>query len=202
MEELEANNNPEDPSAGTRLIPFSRELFIERDDFRELPPAKFYRLAPSREVRLRYGYFITCVDLIKDDNGDITEIHCTYDPNTRKGYAPDGRKVKGTLHWVSAPHSIDAEVRRYDRLFIKENPLDLEEGEDFLDYLNPNSLVIYNRCKVEPSLKDSRLGDKFQFERQGYFCVDPDSSSDHLVFNLTVSLKDTWAKIERKQEDM
>jgi glutaminyl-tRNA synthetase len=199
VEELDAINNPEDPSSGLRKVPFSKELYIERDDFREEPPGKFYRLAPGREVRLRYGYFITCVDVIKDVNGEIIEIHCTYDPETRQGYAPDGRKVKGTLHWVSLPHSVNVEVRKYDRLFMRENPLDIEEGKDFLDYLNPDSLVILNNCKVEPSLKDSKPGDKFQFERLGYFCVDPDSTSDNLVFNLTVSLKDTWAKIENKQ---
>jgi glutaminyl-tRNA synthetase len=199
VEELEAINNPENPEAGVRTVPFSRELFIERDDFREIPPAKFHRLAPGREVRLRYGYFITCVDVTKDVNGEVIEIHCTYDPKTKHGYAPDGRKVKGTLHWVSAQHALNVEVRKYDRLFNKANPLDLVEGEDFLDSLNPNSLVIVQNCKVEPSLKDAHPGNKYQFERQGYFCVDPVSTSDNLVFNLTVSLKDTWAKIENKQ---
>jgi glutaminyl-tRNA synthetase len=199
VEELEAINNPEDPDAGVRTVPFSRELFIERDDFREIPPAKFHRLAPGREVRLRYGYFITCVDVTKDANGEVIEIHCIYDPKTKQGYAPDGRKVKGTLHWVSAQHALNVEVRKYDRLFNKANPLDLGEGEDFLDSLNPNSVVIVKNCKVEPSLKDAHPGNKYQFERQGYYCVDPDSTSDNLVFNLTVSLKDTWAKIENKQ---
>jgi glutaminyl-tRNA synthetase len=199
VEELDAINNPEDPEAGIRKIPFSRELYIERDDFREDPPGKFYRLAPGREVRLRYGYFITCVDVIKGEDGRLIEVHCTYDPETRQGYAPDGRKVKGTLHWVSAIHSINAEVRKYDRLFIKENPLDIEEGKNFLDYINPDSLVIIKNCKVEPSLKDANPGDMYQFERLGYYCVDSESTTDNLVFNLTVSLKDTWSKIEKKQ---
>lgn len=200
IEMLEAINNPEDESAGTREVPFSRELFIEREDFREDPPKKFFRLAPEREVRLRYGYFITCVDVIKDQTGEVVELHCTYDPDTRQGYAPDGRKVRGTLHWVSAGHAIDAEIRKYDRLFTKENPLDLDEGEDFLDSLNPNSLQILNGCKVEPSLKNVKSGEKYQFERQGYFCVDRDSTEENLVFNLTVPLKDTWAKIVKRQK--
>jgi glutaminyl-tRNA synthetase len=199
-EQLEAINNPEDESAGTRKVPFSRELYIEREDFREDPPKKFFRLAPDREVRLRYGYFITCVDVIKDENGEVVELHCTYDPDTRQGYAPDGRKVRGTLHWVSARHAIDAEVRKYDRLFTKENPLDLDVGKDFLDSLNPNSLLILKGCKVEPSLKGAKSGEKYQFERQGYFCVDHDSTVGNLVFNLTVPLKDTWAKIVKRQK--
>lgn len=200
VEKLEAINNPEDESAGKRKVPFSRELYIEREDFREDPPKKFFRLAPEREVRLRYGYFITCVDVIKDENGEVIELHCTYDPDTRQGYAPDGRKVRGTLHWVSARHAIEAEVRKYNRLFTKENPLDHEEEEDFLDSLNPNSLLILKGCKVEPGLKDAQSGEKYQFERQGYFCVDRDSTNENLVFNLTVPLKDTWAKIVKRQK--
>ena len=198
-EYLEATNNPEDPEAGSRLIPFSRILYIERDDFHENPPKKFFRLAPGREVRLRYGYFIKCVDMIKDDQGEIVELHCTYDPETRGGYAPDGRKVRGTLHWVSAAHAIDVEVRLYDRLFLKPNPLDLDDGERFQDALNPNSLEILRTCKVEPSLANANPGDRFQFERQGYFCVDLDSKPGNLIFNLTVPLRDSWAKIEAAQ---
>ena len=198
-EYLEATNNPEDPEAGSRLIPFSRILYIERDDFHENPPKKFFRLAPGREVRLRYGYFIKCVDMIKDDQGEIVELHCTYDPETRGGYAPDGRKVRGTLHWVSAAHAIDVEVRLYDRLFLKPNSLDLDDGERFQDALNPNSLEILRTCKVEPSLANANPGDRFQFERQGYFCVDLDSKPGNLIFNLTVPLRDSWAKIEAAQ---
>ncbi len=201
VEELEAINNPEDPAAGTRKVPFSREIYIERDDFREVPPPKYFRLAPGREVRLRYGYIIKCVNVVKNDQtGEIEEIHCTYDPQTRGGYAPDGRKVQGTIHWVSIPHALDAEVRMYDRLFTVPNPSKVEDGKTFLDYLNPNSLRILSGCKVEPSLTKARPGDHYQFERKGFFCVDPDSSADHLVFNLTVPLRDTWAKIEVKQK--
>jgi glutaminyl-tRNA synthetase len=198
VEELDAINNPEDPEAGTRKVPFSRVLYIERDDFREDPPKKFFRLAPGREVRLRYAYFITCVDTTKDDNGEVVELRCTYDPETRGGSAPDGRKVKGTLHWVSAEHALEAEVRLYDRLFIKEDPNDVEEGKDFTDNINSNSLEVLTPCRVEPSLAGARPEDRVQFERVGYFCVDPDSSDDKLVFNRTVSLRDTWAKIEKK----
>ncbi len=198
VEEMECINNPEDPSMGTRKVPFSRVLYIERDDFREDPPPKWFRLAPGREVRLRYAYLVTCVDVIKDENGEIIELHCTYDPETRGGWAPDGRKVRGTLHWVSAAHSLEAEVRLYDRLFLKANPLDVEEGEDFTANLNPNSLEILTSCRIEPSLADAKPGDIFQFERQGYFCVDPDSTDEKLVFNRTVPLRDTWAKIEKK----
>jgi glutaminyl-tRNA synthetase len=199
VEYMEAINNPEDPDAGSRLVPFSRVLYIERDDFHPDPPKKFFRLAPGREVRLRYAYFITCVAVIKNDDGEIIELHCTYDPETRGGSATDGRKVRGTLHWVSAAHALDVEVRLYDRLFLVPNPLDMAEGENFKDTLNPKSLEVLASCKVEPGLIDAKPGDRFQFERQGYFCVDPDSTPDKLVFNLTVPLKDTWAKIEAAQ---
>jgi len=201
VEEMECINNPEDPSMGTRKVPFSRVLYIERDDFREDPPPKWFRLAPGREVRLRYAYLVTCVDVIKDENGEVIELHCTYDPETRGGWAPDGRKVRGTLHWVSAAHSLEAEVRLYDRLFIKANPLEVEEGQDFTANLNPNSLEVLTSCRVEPSLADAKPGDIFQFERKGYFCVDPDSANGKLVFNRTVTLRDTWAKIERKLKE-
>jgi len=198
VEELEAINNPEDESAGTREIPFSRIIFIEREDFKEDPPRKYFRLAPGREVRLRYGYFITCENFIKDKDGEIIEVHCTYDPDTKGGYAPDGRRVKGTLHWVSADHALNVEVRLYDRLFMKENPLNFGEGEDFPDFINPDSLEVLEGCKVEPSLAAAIPGDRFQFERRGYFCVDPDSSGDSLVFNRTITLRDTWARIQKK----
>ncbi|MEW6717417.1 MAG: glutamine--tRNA ligase/YqeY domain fusion protein [Chloroflexota bacterium] len=198
VEELEAINNPEDETAGTRRVPFSREIYIERDDFHTSPPKKYFRLGPDREVRLRYGYFIKCVDFVKNDAGEVVEVHCTYDPDTRGGYAPDGRSVKGTLHWVSAPHALEAQVRLYDRLFLKENPLDVEFGRDFTDYLNPDSLNVLTNCKVEPSLLEAEEGDRFQFERLGYFCVDPDSEDGKLVFNRTVTLRDSWAKIEKK----
>ena len=195
-EELEAINNPEDESAGTRLVPFSRELYIERADFREEPPRRFYRLAPGREVRLRYAYFITCCDVIKDDDGEIVELRCTYDPATRGGDAPDGRKVKATLHWVSAPHALQAEVRLYDRLFKMADP---REG-DFLEHFNSDSLKISPQCYVEPGLAGAQPGYRCQFERLGYFCVDPDSTVDKLVFNRTITLRDTWAKIEGQQK--
>ncbi len=200
VEEMEAVNHPLDPGMGTRQVPFSRVIYIERDDFREDPPKKFYRLAPGREVRLRYAYFITCVDVVKDEDGEVVELHCTYDPATRGGDAPDGRKVKGTLHWVSADHALEAEVRLYDRLFVKENPLDVEEGEDFTAYLNPNSLEVLPSARVEPGLAGAAPGSRYQFERQGYFCVDPDSSAGKLVFNQTVPLRDTWAKIVKKMK--
>ncbi|WP_448383148.1 glutamine--tRNA ligase/YqeY domain fusion protein [Desulfosoma sp.] len=198
-EELEAVNNPEDPSMGTRTVPFCRELYIERDDFREDPPKQYHRLAPGREVRLRYGYYVTCVDVIKDPvTGEVREIHCVYDPATRGGWSPDGRKVKGTIHWVSARHAVKAQVRLYDRLFTKENPNDTEPGKTFLDYLNPNSLEVLQECRVEPSLREAPAGRAFQFERLGYFCVDSrDSTPEALVFNRIVSLKDSWAKIEK-----
>jgi len=183
VEEMECINNPEDPGMGTRKVPFSRVLYIERGDFREDPPRKWFRLAPGREVRLRYAYYITCVDVIKDEHGEVIELHCTYDPETRGGWAPDGRRVRGTLHWVSAAHALEAEVRLYDRLFSKPNPLDVEEGEDFTANLNPNSLEILTTCRVEPSLAGAAPGSRYQFERQGYFCVDSDSTDEKLVFN-------------------
>ncbi len=195
VEELEAINNPEEPSAGMRKVPFSREIYIEREDFMEEPPRKFYRLAPGREIRLRYAYFITCKEVIKNETGEITELRCTYDPATRGGDAPDGRKVKATLHWVSAPHALKAEVRLYDHLFVKEDPGEVEEGKDWKSNLNPNSLKVLEECLVEPSLKDAKPGFRCQFERKGYFCVDPDTTEEKIVFNRTVGLKDTWAKI-------
>jgi glutaminyl-tRNA synthetase len=198
VEQLEFPNHPEDPSQGVREVPFSRELFIERDDFREDPPKKFWRLAPGQEVRLRYGYLITCQDVVKDSSGEIVEIHCTVDPDTRGGNAPDGRQVKGTLHWVSAAHALDAEVRLYDRLFKDPFPDQVEEGQSFLDHINPDSLQVISHAKVEPGLKDARVGDRFQFERVGYFSVDPDSSQDRMVFNRIVPLRDSWAKIEQQ----
>ncbi|MDA8339910.1 MAG: glutamine--tRNA ligase/YqeY domain fusion protein, partial [Nitrospiraceae bacterium] len=195
---LDAINNPEDPNAGTRKVPFSKVLYIEKDDFMETPPKQFFRLAPGREVRLRYAYFIKCESVVKDENGEIVELHCTYDPATRGGDAPDGRKVKATLHWVSAPHAIEAEVRLYDYLFVKEDPNDVEEGKDFTDYINPKSLEVLKSCRLEPSLKDAKPGDRFQFERMGYFCVDSvDSKPGSLVFNRIVTLKDEWAKIQK-----
>jgi glutaminyl-tRNA synthetase len=200
VEELDAVNNQEDPGAGTRKVPFSRELYIEREDFMEDPPKKFYRLAPGREVRLMHGYYITCDEVIKDEKGNIIELHCTYDPATRGGDSPDGRKVRGTLHWVSAPHALEAEVRLYDHLFSSEDPDDVEKGGSFLDNLNPNSLEVLTACKVEPSLAGAEPGTRVQFLRQGYFCIDPDSTADKQVFNRTVSLKDTWAKIQQKQK--
>ncbi len=196
VEWLEAINNPEDPSAGTRQVPFSKVLYIERDDFMENPPKDFYRLAPGREVRLRYAYFIKCVDVIKDSHGNVIELHCTYDPATRGGEAPDGRKVKATIHWVSAQHAIDAEVRLYDRLFTKPDPLDVPEGHDWKENINPNSLIVLTNCKLEPSLADAKVGERFQFERKGYFCVDPDSTEKKLVFNRTVTLKGEWDKVK------
>ncbi|MHB0913884.1 MAG: glutamine--tRNA ligase/YqeY domain fusion protein [Armatimonadota bacterium] len=196
VEELSAVNNPEDPEAGTRKVPFSRELYIERDDFREEPPPKFFRLAPGREVRLRYAYFITCVDVVKDEKGEITELHCTYDPETRGGDAPDGRKVKGTIHWVAAEQSIPAETRLYDHLFLTPDPDDVGEGETYLDNLNPDSLQV-TVCRVEPSAAGAVPGTRYQFERVGYFCADPDSTPERPVFNRTVTLRDTWAKIEK-----
>jgi glutaminyl-tRNA synthetase len=198
-EELDAVNNPGDPEAGTRKVPFSRVLYIEREDFMEDPPKKFFRLGPGREVRLRYAYFVTCTEAIKDESGEIVELRCTYDPATRGGDAPDGRKVKGTLHWVSAEHAHDATVRMYEHLFSKEDPGDVEEGETFLENVNPESLATLSGCKVEPALAEAEAGDYLQFERQGYFCVDSkDSSPEHLVFNRTITLKDTWAKMQKK----
>lgn len=197
IEELEAINNPEDSSAGTRKVLFSKEIYIERTDFMEDPPRKFFRLGPGREVRLRYAYFITCTAVIKDDNGEIIELHCTYDPETKGGSAPDGRKVRGTIHWVSAKHAIQAEVRLYDRLFLESNPA---SGDNFKALRNPNSLKIKKKCYLEPSLKDAKPEERFQFERIGYFCVDRhDSTFDKLVFNRTATLRDTWAKIQKSQ---
>jgi len=200
VEELEAVNNPEDAGAGTRKVPFSRELYIEQEDFMEKPLKKFYRLAPGREVRLRYAYFITCTDVVKDAGGQIVELHCTYDPATRGGDAPDGRKVKSPLHWVSAAHSLPAEVRLYEHLFSKENPDDAGRGGDFKSNLNPKSLEMLSSSRVEPSLGLAKPRSRYQFERMGYFCVDPDSSGEKLVFNRTVTLRDPWAKIQKAKQ--
>jgi len=199
-EEMEAVNNPEDAAAGTRKVPFSRVLYIEQDDFREDPPKQYFRLAPGREVRLRYGYFITCTGAVKDEKGQVVEIHCTYDPATRGGNAPDGRKVKSTIHWVSARHAVDAEVRLYDNLFGVENPNEVPEGQDFTVNLNPHSLEVLSAAKLEPSLRGAAVGSRYQFERLGYFCVDKDSTAEKLVFNRTVALRDAWAKIEKAQQ--
>ncbi len=200
VEEVEAVNNPEDESAGKRKVPFSKVLYIEQDDFREDPPKQYYRLSPGREVRLRYGYFITAKSVVKNDRGEVVEVHCTYDPATRGGNAPDGRKVKSTIHWVSAAHALDAEVRIYDKLFTKEDPNQVEEGQEFTANLNPNSLEVIAQAKLEPSLANAPIEGRYQFERLGYFCVDPDSKPGRPVFNRTVALKDTWAKIEKKNE--
>lgn len=200
VEEIEAVNNPEDKSAGTRPLPFSRELYVERTDFREDPPKKYFRLAPEREVRLRYAYFITCREVIKDpETGEVVELRCTYDPETRGGYAPDGRKVRGTIHWVSASHAVEAEVRLYDHLFTKINPEDVDEGGSYKDALNSESLETLAGCRVEPSFARAPPGHRVQFERQGYFCVDTDTSAERLVVNRTVTLRDTWAKIEKAE---
>jgi glutaminyl-tRNA synthetase len=198
VEEMDAVNNPEDASAGSRKVPFSKALYIEQEDFREDPPKQFYRLAPGREVRLRYGYLITCQSVVKDADGNVVELHCTYDPATRGGATPDGRKVKSTIHWVSAARAVDAEVRLYDNLFSKEDPDEVEEGQDFTANLNPNSLEALTGCKVEPSLRDAVAGTRYQFERMGYFCVDSDSKTGKPVFNRTIGLRDTWAKIEQR----
>jgi glutaminyl-tRNA synthetase len=198
VEETEAVNNPEDAGMGTRMAPFSRVIYIEQDDFREDPPKQYYRLAPGREVRLRYAYFITCTSVVKDPKtGEIVELHCSYDPATRGGNAPDGRKVKSTIHWVSAAHAAEAEVRLYGHLFTRENPGDESEGLDFTAYLNPNSLEVLTGCKLEPSLRDAAPGSRYQFERLGYFCADPDSAPGKPVFNRTITLRDTWARIEK-----
>jgi len=199
VEEMDAVNNPEDASAGTRKVPFSKVLYIEQDDFREIPPKGYYRLSPGREVRLRYGYLVTCTSVVKNDGGEVVEVHCTYDPATRGGNTPDGRKVKSTIHWVSDASAVDAEVRVYEHLFTKENPDEAEEGDDFISNLNPNSLEVVAAAKVEPSLANVSAGNRYQFERLGYFCVDPDSKPGKPVFNRTVALKDTWAKVEKKQ---
>jgi glutaminyl-tRNA synthetase len=199
VEQMDAINNPEDPSAGTRKVPFSRELYIEQDDFMENPPAKFYRLSPGREIRLRYAYFIKCVNAVKDNAGNVVELHCTYDPATKGGDAPDGRKVKSTIHWLSAKEAIPAEVRLYDNLFTKENPDDVPEGKDFTVNLNPKSLEVLPNCFIEPALKDVKPLSRYQFERLGYFCVDPDTANGVLTFNRTVTLRDEWAKIQKQQ---
>lgn len=200
VEELEAVNNPEDPGMGTRKVPFSRVIYIEQEDFMEAPPKKFYRLAPGREVRLRYAYFITCVDVVKDAQGRVVELRCTYDPATRGGGAPDGRAVKATLHWVSADHTLEAEARLYDHLFLKADPDDERDGLDFKAHINPASLEVVTSCRVEPSLAGAAPGTRYQLERQGYFCVDPDSTARKLVLNRTVTLRDTWAKVMKKEK--
>jgi len=197
VEELDAQNNPEDESAGTRKIPFSKVIYIERDDFREDPPKQFFRLAPGREVRLKHAYYIKCETAVKDEKGEITELHCTYDPATKGGWSDDGRKVQGTLHWVSAAHALECEVRIYDQLFTKSNPDETASG-DYKENLNENSLVKLYPCYVEPGLKSAKIEDRYQFLRQGYFCLDSDSTPDKLIFNRTVSLVDTWAKLEKK----
>ncbi len=198
VEEVEVQNNPEDASAGTRKVPFSREAYIEQDDFREVPPPKYYRLSPGKEVRLRNAYFVTAQSVVKDDNGNVVEVHCTYDPASRGGNSPDGRKVKSTMHWVSAAHALSAEVRLYDKLFTKPDPFDFPEGGDLFDNLNPNSLEVIAEAKLEPSLAQARVGQPYQFERVGYFCLDPESTGEKRVFNRTLPLKDGWAKIEKK----
>ncbi len=198
VEQMEAVNNPEDPDAGTRLVPFTRELWIESDDFRETPPKGYYRLYPGNEVRLRYGYIVRCTGCVKDAQGNVVEVHCIYDPQTRGGNTPDGRKVKATIHWVSVPHAFEAEVRLYDNLFVKPDPDDAEPGKDWTSNLNPNSLEVLTGCRMEPSLKGAPPGSRFQFERLGYFCVDPDTAPEKMVFNRTVGLRDTWAKVEKK----
>jgi glutaminyl-tRNA synthetase len=196
VEELDAINNPEDPEAGSRKVPFSRELYIECEDFMEDPPKKFFRLGPGREVRLRYAYYITCNDVVKDENGEVAELRCSYDPETKGGDSPDGRKVKGTLHWVSAAKALNAEVRLYDRLFSKENP---EDGDGFTSNLNPDSLQTLSDCKLEPALARTESGVSFQLERLGYFCLDSkDSSPENLVLNRTTPLRDSWAKLQKK----
>jgi glutaminyl-tRNA synthetase len=198
VEYVEVQNNPEDPSAGTRQVPFGREIYIEQDDFREVPPPKYYRLSPGKEVRLRNAYFVTAQSVVKDDAGNIVEVHCTYDPASRGGNSPDGRKVKSTMHWVSARHAISAEIRIYDKLFLKPDPNDYPEGGSFLDNLNSDSLEVLTTAKLEPSLAEARLGDHYQFERVGYFCLDIDSTDEKKVFNRTLPLKDGWAKLEKK----
>jgi glutaminyl-tRNA synthetase len=199
-EELDAVNNPEDSAAGSRKVPFGRVLYVERDDFQENPPKDFFRLAPGREVRLRYAYFVKCTGVEKDPKtGEVIGLTCTYDPATRGGDSPDGRKVKGTIHWVSADHAIDAEVRLYDHLFTKADPDDVPEGQDYIANLNPSSLVVLTEAKLEPSLAAAAVGGKYQFERLGYFCVDKDSAPGRPVFNRSVTLRDTWAKMQKKK---
>jgi len=197
VDQMEAVNNPEDASAGTRTVPFSKVLYIEQDDFREDPPKQYFRLSPGREVRLRYGYFVTCTSVVKDASGTVTEIHCTYDPATRGGNAPDGRKVKSTIHWVSAAHATEAEVRLYESLFLTEDPNDSSRGQEWTDNLNPNSLEVIGHPKLEPSLAGAVPGESYQFERLGYFCADKDSAPGRLVFNRTVGLRDSYAKMEK-----
>jgi len=200
VEEMEAVNNPEDHNAGTRKVPFSRVLYIEQEDFREVPPPKYFRLSPGQEVRLRYAYFIKCTGVVKNERGEVVEVRCTYDPATRGGNnPPDGRKVKATIHWVSAEHAVDGEVRLYDTLFATPDPNRTENGKDFTANLNPNSLQVVKGAKLEPSLANAVAGSRYQFERLGYFCVDPDSKPGKPVFNRSVALKDSWAKIEKKQ---
>jgi glutaminyl-tRNA synthetase len=199
VEEMDAVNNPEDASAGSRKVPFSKTIYIEQDDFRENPPKQYFRLSPGREVRLRYAYLVTRTNVVKNEQGEVIEVHCTYDPATRGGNTPDGRKVKSTIHWVSAAHAIDGEVRLYDNLFSKEDPDQAEPGQDFMSNLNPASLEVVTHAKLEPSLANVAAGARYQFERLGYFCVDADSSPGKPVFNRTVALKDAWAKVEKKQ---
>jgi glutaminyl-tRNA synthetase len=196
-EEFVAENNPEDASAGTRIVTFSKVIYIEKDDFREVPPKGYFRLSPGVEVRLKHAYYVVCTHAVKDESGEVTEVHCTYDPASRGGGTPDNRKIKGTLHWVSAAHAIDAQVRVYDRLMLSSNPDDVPPGQDFLVNLNPRSLEVLSSCKIEPSVAGSRPGEQYQFLRNGYFCVDPDSREGKIVFNRTVTLKDAWAKIEK-----
>jgi len=198
VEMLDAENNPEDPNAGTRQIPFSREFYIEREDFMENPPKKFFRLSPGSEVRLKHAYFITCKEVVRNDDGEIVELRCEYDPLTRGGEAPDGRRVKGTLHWVSVPHAVKAQVRLYENLFTLRDMSEMEEGKSYNDYLNPESLTVLENCFVEPALAAAKPLDRFQFLRQGYFCADADSTPDRPVFNRTVALKDSWAKMQQK----
>ena len=200
VEELDAINNPEDASMGTREVPFSRVLYVEQDDFREVPPDKWFRLAPGREVRLQHAYYVTCNEVVKDESGEVVEVRCTYDPATRGGLSPDGRRVKGTLHWVSAAHALPAEVRLYDYLFTKSDPAEILEAGDFKVYLNPNSLEALTACKIEPGVAGAEAGSRYQFLRLGYFCVDPDSTSEKMVFNRTVALRDTWAKLDGSQK--
>jgi glutaminyl-tRNA synthetase len=201
VEEFDALNNPEDPAAGTRKVPFSRVLYIEQDDFREVPPPKYFRLSPGREIRLKYAYFVTCTGVIKDPKtGEVTEVHCAYDPASRGGDAPDHRKVKSTIHWVSAAQALEAEVRLYDNLFTKEDPNDVEDGADFISNVNRNSLEVLTSCRIEPLLAGAAPGSRYQFERMGYFCVDPDTTPGKPVFNRTVTLRDDWAKIQKQQE--
>ena len=197
---LDAVNNPEDESAGSRPVPFSRNLYIERDDFMEDPPRKFFRMAPGREVRLRWGFFVRCEEVIKNDQGEVVALHCTYDPETKGGYAPDGRKVRGTIHWVSADHAVPAEVRLYDRLFSAEDPYDVPEGEDFITSLSPKSLTVLDSVQLEPGAQDLAVGQTVQFERKGYFCLDPDSSGDRLIFNRTITLRDSWARMQKPKQ--